>query len=147
MTTQEHTMNSWWRLSDETKAELKPEATDKHTIDAFYLDEMSWAFHLPQYQTFNELLTNGTEIVLSDWYERLSGEEAGEGSQLRMEISTYPPEDFDTSITFIADDPEDETASYYRDQTTAMKVWLCGYLPWLFGSKPQQLWIKFHLID
>ncbi len=140
-------MNTWWHLTADEQAALRPEPQDTYTITARYHDSTGWCFDLPELGTYAELLMQGTELVLNYWYHRLTKKEAGADAEMTMIINKQRPPIFDTHLTFQHDDPHAEGASFYKEQATGLSLWLCKYLPWLMHGKPSDLWVTFRLVD
>jgi hypothetical protein len=122
---------------------------DTWTLDCFFTDniEGDWAFHLPQFLTFNELLCNGTQEVISYYYEKLSGRKPDKSSRIKLTVSTKDSPDCTTRNLWLYEDPLWTGANYYIDQETKKDVWLCPYLPFLFGGAPQFLFITIKVVS
>ena len=56
-----------------------------------------------------------------------------------LTVTTYPV-DGAMKLWFEGHDPLDMSASIYVDPD-GKTVWLCGWLPWYFGTKPEALWV------
>ena len=68
-------------------------------------------------------------------------DEMAEGAQsLWLKASIYKEEGA-MKIWYEGDDTWDQTASIYIDPA-GQTIWLCGWLPWYFGYKPENLWIS-----
>ena len=59
---------------------------------------------------------------------------------LWITATTYPMEGA-MKIWLEGHDPMDMTASIYIDPN-GKTIWLCGWLLWFFGYKPENLWIS-----
>jgi hypothetical protein len=123
--------------------------SDTWQIDLQYNEKQKvWYFNLPQYLTFNEWLCNGTEVVVSYYYKKLTGKFPDKNSKMSMVVSSKQLQEFTTKVTFLYDDPYNTDSSVYLDSQSypdlTTDVWLCPYLQLLFGEKPEKLWLKFN---
>jgi len=97
-----------------------------------------WHFDHEHHNTKEELLCNGTELVLDHFFTLRSGREAFPGDILRIDLNTEYVEICDTVLKFQF---TDEYGTVYIDNLTQMKVWLCPWLQGYFGYKPDRIWI------
>lgn len=121
---------------------------DTWQLELMYNDKQKvWYFNLPQYLTFNEWLCNGTEVVVSYYYEKLTGKFPDKNSKMKMLVSSKQLEKFTTKVSYLYDDPYSTESSVYLDSQSfpdlEADVWLCPYLQLLFGEKPETLWLLF----
>jgi hypothetical protein len=113
-------------------------------LDCFFTDNdiQEWAFHIPKYLTFNEALTYGTQEVISHYYEQITGRKPDKKSRIQLTVSSKEIQDSTTALMWMYEDPLWEGANYFVDQHTRKDVWLCPYLPLLFGEAPKFLWVN-----
>lgn len=116
-------------------------------MTCFYNPSGDWGFNLPQFLTFNELLCNGTEKVISYYYEKLSGRKPTTQSRIKLTVSTKELPDTTCRSLWLYEDPLWTGSNYYIDQETRQDIWLCPYLPFLFGNVPQFLFINIKVVS
>jgi len=88
---------------------------DGFTFTAFKHDGQ-WFFHAP--------------LLLTCWEGLAPAEQLEELAKGKDEVK----------LTYQEDDPLDQSASIYFDPQLRT-VWLCGWLPWYFGTKPAYLYV------
>ena len=135
-------MNTWWTLSEQEQQSIKDIVPDQTTwtLDCVRRISGVWTFSLPQFKTYNESLTGGTELVLDHHFEKKTGYMPAIDSKMTLTVSSEPMPDQDTICTWHS--PELDS-NFYIDQGTGMKLWLCPYLQVLFKSVPRHLYVKF----
>ena len=63
-------------------------------------------------------------------------------NKIKLEITTDFASGWD-SIQYESDDQTDPQASlYYLNSDPTEDVWLCSWLPWFFGYKPERIWFQ-----
>lgn len=134
---------SWWSLPQGLKDLLQPKGKTTWNLTIYKNSNGTWGFNIPYLLTFNEMLLGGTELALDWWYHHLTGEWATTGAKLKMKASAEPFEGYKAKAWFEYDDPTNQAASFYYEPTSEHLMWLCPYLPWLFGSKPENLYLGF----
>jgi hypothetical protein len=100
-----------------------------------------WTFSIPL--IYKESLCNGTEDVISDWYQQLTGTTPKAGDTISMSVSSVQPKTYTTRIDLIGSDDLFEGAHYYHDVFGGKTVWLCPVNQVLFGSVPNKIWVTF----
>ena len=111
-------------------------------IVAYKLPDGLWAFDHSHGNTVEELLMNGTEKVIDTHYYFLTGNNAVEGDQMRIYLTTEEPEDIDDIDTVLTFQDTDEEGTVYLDETMCENVWLCPWLQGYFGEVPETIYIK-----
>jgi hypothetical protein len=111
-------------------------------IVAYKLPDGLWAFDHSHGNTVEELLCNGTEKVIDTHYYFLTGNNAVEGDQMRIYLTTEEPEDIDDIDTVLTFQDTDEEGTTYLDETMCTNVWLCPWLQGYFGEVPETIYIK-----
>ena len=105
-----------------------------------------WAFDLPQYGVYEELLCGGTELVLDQYFEHINGRLPFENDVMNVRLyngDEVTPELFTTKLTRPRPDPCDFDSTYYYDTGTDMTVWFCPFLLTLWDSAPTVIYIDF----
>jgi hypothetical protein len=134
---------SWWMLPKPIQDYLtKFTGQQEWTLLIYKNKDTTWGFDLPYLLTWNEKLMNGTEKDLDHWYEELTGNLPSDTSKMYLTVSSTPTTDPTTTLMFIGDDDLFTGSSYYLDQKSGFLIWLCPYLQFLFGSKPEKLYLK-----
>ena len=141
---------TYWSLTPEERAQVNASAPDKDAWD-FHITRNAtglWQFDLPEYKTYGELLLNGTELVIDHMYTEVSDCIPDEWSAMDMTVSRIPLRHATTSLTFLEKDPFDPSASFYTDDKTGMKLWLCGFLTGLlWNPAPEKLYVNLTLVS
>ena len=120
---------TWWALPSWVTKLIQPKGKTSITFTAFKHDGY-WFFHLPQYLTWWEGLHSGHVL-----------EQLSKGAdQVTLTTTTYPV-DGALKLTYQEDDALDLSASIYFTPDL-QTVWLCGWLPWYFGHKPEYLYVQ-----
>ena len=100
---------------------------DGFTFTAFKHDGQ-WFFHASLLLTWWEGLAPAEQL-----------EELAKGKdEVKLTVCTDPIKGA-LKLTYQEDDPLDQSASIYFDPQLRT-VWLCGWLPWYFGTKPAYLY-------
>ena len=110
---------------------IQPKNKTSFTLTAFKHGE-EWFFHAP---------------LLLTWWEGLApvnqlNELAKGKDKVKLTVTTFEV-DGALKLTYDQDDPWDQSASHYFDPDL-QTVWLCGWLPWYFGGKPEYLYVTTH---
>lgn len=108
-------------------------------IVAYRLQNGYWAFDHPHNETIGELLLNGTEIAIDEYFARLNGRDPQPKDEIGIHLNTEPIGDADTVLDFIS---TDDHGTVYFDQATRRRVWLCPWLQGYFGEKPEKIYAK-----
>ena len=120
---------TWWSLPKWITGLIQPKGKTSIKFTAF-VHEGLWYFHLPQYLTWWEGLAPVAQL-----------EEFAKGADhVSLTVTTYPVEGA-MKFWFEGHDPLDLSASIYVDPL-GRTCWLCGWLPWYFGHKPEALYVK-----
>lgn len=135
---------SWWSLPKSLQDSLQKTFLGKSQWELlpYKNPDGSWGFDLPMLLTINEKLINGTDQCLDYYWEKLMGSKPQPGDQLKMLCSSEPLEDGNCLLLFQGDDDLSPDSSYYLDNESGILCWLCPYLTFLFGSKPNKLYLK-----
>ena len=135
---------SWWILPKSLQDKLQQSFLGKSEWELlpYKNPDGSWGFDLPMLLTINEKLIGGTDLCLDYYWEKLNGSKPQPGDQLKMLCSSNPLEDGNCELSFQGDDELDPGSSYYLDKESGILCWLCPFLPWLFGNKPEKLYLK-----
>ena len=144
-------LGSFWNLPPAVRKTLEI-LTGKQTwtLDCYRLENGLWAFDLPLLLTWQELFVGGTELNFDHWYAKLTDKIPTKGSKMKVTVSSSVLEDQTTECRFLFNDDEfhtmsrtnKESASYYRDLESGLHIWLCPYVQFLFGVKPETLYVK-----
>ena len=122
--------NLWWSLPPQLTKLIQPKGKTSITFKA-YKEGEQWYFNAPLLLTWKESLMMPKQL-----------DEMAEGAQsLWLKASIYKEEGATLKIWYEGDDTWDQTASIYIDPA-GQTIWLCGWLPWYFGYKPENLWIS-----
>ena len=121
----------WWMLPQWLTSAIQPKNKTSFTLTAFKHEEQ-WFFHAP---------------LLLTWWEGLApvnqlNELAKGKDKVKLTVTTHPV-DGAMKLTYQEDDALDQSASVYFDPDL-QTVWLCGWLPWYFGGKPEYLYVTTH---
>ena len=142
---------TWWMLPKSLQNTLK-KFTGKCTwkLSLYKNSDGTWGFDLPYLLTWNEKLMGGTDSNLDYWYTKLSSlndepSMPDTGSKLYLKCSSQPMEDYTTKLMFDTDDLLWPESSWYYDTKSGYMNWLCPYLQFLFGKKPEYLYLKLSL--
>ena len=121
--------NLWWSLPQSLQSLIKPKGKEDITFKA-YKEGDQWYFNAPLLLTWKESLMMPEQL-----------DELADGNDsLWITATTYPMEGA-MKIWLEGHDPMDMTASIYIDPN-GKTIWLCGWLLWFFGYKPENLWIS-----
>ena len=105
---------------------IQPKNKTSFTFTAFKHDGQ-WFFHPPLLLTWWDGLAPAEQL-----------EELAKGKhEVKLTVCTDPIKGA-LKLTYQEDDPLDQSASIYFDPQLRT-VWLCGWLPWYFGTKPAYL--------
>ena len=136
---------SWWTLPETIQKfienNLIPQQ-DTWTLECFKSKDGIWHFDIPEFLTYQESLTNGTELSLDYWFEELSGCSPITGEKITLTISQKPMDDYTTTCSHSHQDPTWTESNYYFDNGSGILIWLCPYLQSLYKCIPQKLWLK-----
>lgn len=137
-------LGDWWSLTDTVQNTIKRLVPDQNawTLNITKTDRLSWVFSLPRFLTFNEALTNGTELVLDYHFEQLTGRKPQSEDTMIMTVSKVELADYTTKCLHWAPDDNWAESNWYIDHGSQLDVWLCPYLQVLFKEVPKELWIK-----
>ena len=135
---------SWWGLPTSLQDELQKSFTGQQTfeLEPYKNPDGTWGFDMPELLTLNEKLLGGTELCLDYYWQKLTGTQPKTGDKMEMKLSSLPFDGYDGFLTFQGDDDLDPGSSYYLDNESQLLCWLCPFLPWLFGNKPQTLYFS-----
>ena len=138
-------LGNWWSLSEAVQETIKKTVPDKSswTLHITKTKQGDWVFSLPQFLTFNEALTGGTEKVIDYHYKAITGKEAVTGDKMTMTVSSKELPDFTTTLLFWDKDVSWPDSHWYVDSVSDGNVWLCPYLQVLFKKVPGKMWVKF----
>jgi len=109
-----------------------------------YKTPTCWVFDHEHQNTRDEALCNGTETVIDWYYEVVEGRPASVGDEINFYLNTDKFVEATTQINLIE---TDSAGSYYMDQFSQMKLWLCPWLQGYFGEVPQRLYIQCSSVD
>ena len=105
-----------------------------------------WAFDLPEYDVYEELLCGGTEEVLEQYFEHINGRLPFENDVLNVRLyngDEVTPELFTTKLIRPRPDPIDFTCHFYTDEGTDMTLWFCPFLLTLWDKAPTVIYVDF----
>ena len=105
-----------------------------------------WAFDLPEFDVYEELLCGGTEKVLDHYYKRIHDSSPCEGDRLNVRLyngDEVTPELFTTKLIRPRPDPIDFTCTFYTDEGTGETCWFCPFLLTLWDSSPTVIYVDF----
>lgn len=140
-------LGNWWSLSTAVQETIKKTVPDK-TSWTLHLKKTSsgdWVFSLPQFLTFNEALTGGTEKVIDAHYKMITGSDSQVDDKFTMVVSSIPLDDYTTTLLYWDKDTMWTESNWYVDSVTDGNVWLCPYLQVLFKKVPGKMWVKFSI--
>ena len=104
-----------------------------------------WATNFWAFQLYDELLCNGSEECLDWHYEELAHEPANWQSEMKGTFSLAPLDGFSASSKLLYLEPWEinPKASWYHDQASGLKWWLCPLWLDLWPSKqpPKEAWL------
>ena len=109
-----------------------------------------WSFSLPQYDTYDELLCNGTEKAIDWHYKQLTGILPAGGSRMLVTINHGDgelPDYVDTELVWVREDYDTKDSNYYIDVESLIVCWLCPYLQALFKDVPRSLFMRFEPVS
>ena len=135
-------LGNWWSLTEAVQNVVKETVPNKDTwtLHISKAGNGDWVFSLPQFLTFNEALTNGTEKSIDAHYKRLTTKDAVKGDTMLLTVSSKEIKDATTTLLHWQSDPLWSEANYYVDTVTDMDCWLCPYVQVLFKEVPKQMW-------
>ena len=146
--------NTWWGLNPIKQAFIKAMIPDKDEWTLIITKQIEgiWSFSLPEFQTFNESLCNGTEVSLDAHYLQQTGDQAQPGDQMILtaingDNITLKPNEVTTTLKWLYTDEMDGQSNYYLDTVTNIECWLCPYLQVLFKSAPQTLHMQIKVLQ
>lgn len=137
--------NSWWSLPDSIQNKIKSLVPDKNewSLTCTKKDSGDWVFSIPQFLTFNESLTGGTELIIDYYYEQVVGSVSQTGDKVKLVVSKYDMQGEQTlSLSWTDSDPLWTESNNYVDPSTGMVSWLCPYLQVLMKEVPSKLYVK-----
>jgi hypothetical protein len=145
----ESLLNVWWAIPSSVQDQIKKLVPDQDTWTLDMSKDKSgvWVFSLPQFLTFNESMCNGTELVMDYHFEQKMGYTPVIGSKMKLTVSKVKPSTFDTTITWMYEDPVCPGSNYYYDKVSKMDVWLCPYVQVLFKEVPESMWLTVQPIE
>ena len=108
-------------------------------IVAYKLSSGYWAFDHEHNDTVGELLLNGTEVAIDEYFLRQNRRAAQPNDQIGIKMSTGNLDAADTVLDFIS---TDDFGTIYSDGATGKRVWLCPWLQGYFGEKPRRIEAK-----
>lgn len=111
---------------------------------AYKLDSGEWAFDHEHQNTVAELLCNGTELVMNEYFQIGMKRKPVVGDQMEVLASLEDFKDSDTVLSFQSTNDEGTT---YLDMILFENVWLCPWLESYFGHKPSELYVKFNPVN
>ena len=114
------------------------------TIVAYKLEDGLWAFDHPHNDTVQELLMNGTEEAIDEYFYFKNLRHAVEKDQMEIILNTEEPDDYDT---LLVKEVGDEEGTTYTDTTLYAPVWLCPWLQGYFGEVPEEIFVKVRPIN
>ena len=144
----ENDQNTWWDLDPATREIIKSMVPDQEawTLDC-YRTEGIWQFSLPEFQTFNEALVNGTEKSVDWHFIELGAGIPKKGSHMRLTCyngDVTEPEEYTTKLKHICSGAwdGDPSSNWYYDIVSGKDCWLCPYLQVLFKCVPKTLYVQ-----
>ena len=114
------------------------------TVVAIKREDGLYHFDHPHNDTVEELLMNGTEEAIDDYYYFKTGNHAVEGDEVEISLFLEEPEEYDT---LLVKEVSDEDGTTYTDTTLCIPVWLCNWLQGFFGEVPDEIYIKVRPIN
>ena len=114
------------------------------TILAIKRDDNLYHFNHSHNDTVEELLLNGTEEALDEYYYFKTGNHPIEGDEIEVSLFLTEPDDYDT---LLVKEVSDEEGTTYTDTTMCCPVWLCPWLQGYFGFIPEEIYVKVRPIN
>jgi len=136
-------LGNWWSLTEAVQKAVKATVPNKDTwtLHLTKVKTGDWVFSLPQFLTFNEALTNGTEKSLDVHYKNMTSFEPIEGNTMTLTVSSKELKDTTTKLLHWQSDVMWTDANWFVDTVTDIDCWLCPYVQVLFKEVPETLWI------
>jgi hypothetical protein len=116
----------------------------KLSLTAYKLSDGLWAFDHEHQNTIQELLCNGTEKVIDEYFKMDMNRPAKTGDQMYITLNTEKSDDYDTILNFQS---TDDQGTIYLDTLTYEFVWLCPWLQGYFGKKPENLYVMIEAVN
>jgi len=101
-------------------------------------------FNHSHQNTVEEILCNGTEKAIDEYFYFATGRHAVAKDQMEIILNTEEPDDYDT---LLVKEVSDEDGTTYTDTTLCCPVWLCNWLQGYFGEVPDEIYIKVRPIN
>ena len=135
---------NYWSMPSWLRAFIRWVIPAKHewTLRCYRLSSGHWAFSMPRYLVFDELLMGGTEHAVDHFYRALHGHEPVAGSRVVLTVSTEELANQTTTLKLIGADPDWTGSHDYWDTVAGIRCWLCPMLPMLFGMAPEALNVR-----
>ena len=141
---------SYWGLTQEERDAVNASSPEVDWM-TFHMERRAdglWQFSIPEFMTTNELLLGGTERALDYHYSAISEVLPDEYSSMEVTISRIHTHNPTTVLTKLCSDPNDPKATYYRDNTSEIQCWICGWMSGiLWDPTPDYLYISCELIS
>ena len=105
-----------------------------------------WAFDLPEYGVYEELLCGGTEEVIHAYFLHLQGRHPKDGETFKCRLyngNYVTPERFITTLRDPTPDTRNPDSTYYVDTVTEKDVWFCPFLLTLWDTPPSIIYVDF----
>ena len=109
------------------------------TVTAVKREDGLYHFNHSHNDTVEELLMNGTEEVLDEYYYFFAHKFPISGDEMEIILNTEEPADYDT---LLVKEVSDDDGTTYTDTTLCSPVWLCPWLEGYFGFVPEELYVK-----
>jgi hypothetical protein len=113
-------------------------------LTAYKLSDGFWAFDHEHENTIEELLCNGTEKVIDEYFQMDMNRNAKVNDQIRILVQT---EDFEACDTVLDKQSSNEEGTTYLDTTLYEMVWLCPWLNSYFGEAPEKLYVSLSAVN
>ena len=146
-------LGNWWSLAPVVQDAIKSTVPDKDTWVLHLTKESAgpgqktgnWVFSLPQFLTFNEALTNGTEEALDFHYINITDAVPTGGEKMTLTVSSKEIKKATTTLLHWQSDVQWTEANWYIDTVSDINCWLCPYLQVLFKEVPEKMWLKMEV--
>ena len=137
-------LSGWWGLSDEVKAAVIAALPDQDewSFTATRISDHAWSIDVPEAQTYGELLVGETNVALDEHFYDIHDRSAENDDQLLLTVSRKPLENQTTTFQKLEEDKTWEGAATYEDKVLRIKCWLCPFTTILWGTAPDQIYIK-----
>ena len=140
---------TWWLLPEWLHKPLHLLTMGKKTWTlTLYKDEpnIHWYLDIPYLLTWKEILCGGTDTDLDVWYKKLTGKGTTPSSKMKCTVSDKPLSGTTigngyTVLKKIEELSNGDDSTTYKDMGTQLHCWLCPYLKWLYGYKPDYLYL------